>query len=562
MQNNLSEIEKLKNNSTANTNLAMKAYSEKNYKMALECFEKAIKDLTSLQEKLDNNIGGARSAFDDIKSEISSTEQKTIEILTAIGDEFFEKEDYIVAIESYKKILQLSPNDWALFAKIGDCLKRIELYDLAIEFLNESLKINPNNARCFMLLGHIYAKGLNDPANAISYFKKYLEIEPKSANVLNIVGNLYKTISKTENIEEQIKYFKKAIELKPDFTGALRNLGIVYYLNSGYEREAIECFQELFEHNPIRDDYFVYSCLQIKVGNWEEGWKHYESRFDKCFEQAIYPQIDKLRWDGQSITDKTLLVQYEQGFGDSICFFRYLEQIKPLVKKMIFRVQDTLVDLFKNTEKEIEIVGMTTPIDELSFDYHIPLMSLPMVLNARVDNIPLSQGYIKPDIDKVSKYKNEFFDNDCFKIGISWNGMKYGNKLRNIPLETFYPLTQMKNVKVYSFQKGVGSEQLEKLPPEIEIIDLSETFNDFNDTAAAMANIDLFVTSDNGVFNLAAAMGKKTYLMLNQNAEWRWMLDDKTTPWYDSVRIFKKRNEKDSWELIIQRIMDEIKNEI
>lgn len=481
-----------------------------------------------------------------------------LEHFTHLGDEHFTKEDFIVAIEHYKKALQLSPNDWVLYAKIGDCLKRIELYDLAIEFLNESLKFNPNNAHSYLLLGHIYAKGLNIPVDAIPYFKKYLEIEPKSAHVHNILGNLYKTINETENIEEQIKHFKKAIELKPDFTGAIRNLGIVYYLNGGYEHEAIECFQDLFEHNPIRDDYFVYSCLQIKVGNWEEGWKHYESRFDKCFEQAVYPKIDKPRWEGQSIIDKTLLVQYEQGFGDSICFFRYLEQIKPLVEKIIFRVQDTLVDLFKNSAKDIEIVKNSTPLEELSFDYHIPLMSLPMVLNARVENIPQSQGYIKPDENKVEKYKKEFFDNDCFKIGISFNGMKKGNALRNIPVETFYPLTKIKNVKVYSFQKGFGSEQLENLPPEIEIIDLSETFGNFNDTAAAMANLDLFVTSDNGVFNLAAAMGKKTYLMLNYNAEWRWMLDTETTPWYDSVRIFKKENEKESWESLMQRIIKEL----
>jgi len=558
MTNNLSETNKLKDDFIANNNLAIKACSQKNYSEALEYFEIVIENLTSLSEKLAQNPETKQQDLEDVKLQISSTKNKIIDILTQLGDEHYNKENLIVAIEYYKKILPYTPKDWALYSKIGECLKRIEIYDLAIEFLQESVNLNPDNARNYLLMGHIYANGMDDNVNAITYFKKYLELDPQSANVNNIVGNLYKALNKNENVEEQIKYFKKAIEIKPDFKGAIRNLAIVYYLNAGYEKEAIETYKKLFEFNPIKDDYFVYSCLQIKLGNFAEGWKYYESRFGKCFEQTFYPKTDKPRWEGQAITDKILLVQYEQGYGDSLCFFRYIEQVKPLGEKIIFRVQDSLVDLFKNNEKDIAIVGKSTPINELSFDFHIPLMSLPLLLNARPDNIPQPQGYIKADKNKVEKYKKEFFDNDCFKIGISWNGMQNGNQLRNIPLETFYPLTKMKNVKVYSFQKGFGSEQMKNLPPEIEIIDLSETFNDFNDTAAAMDNLDLFVSSDNGVFNLAASMGKKSFLLLNQNAEWRWMLDDEITPWYDSVKIFKKQDEKESWDSLMQRILETI----
>lgn len=398
-----------------------------------------------------------------------------------------------------------------------------------------------------------------DYIKAIVYYNKYLEINSQNPEIYNMLGYIYRKIGcKYQNLDKQIECFEKAIELNPDYYLALRNLAITYPLLGRY-KEAIACFQKLFELEPVVDDYLAYAYLQIQTGNFEEGWKYYEHRFFRKYGPTEYPKIDyKPKWDGSKIQDKILLVHYEQGYGDSIQFFRYLEQVKPLVKKIIFRVQDELVDLLKNCSKDIEICGISTPLEELQFDYHISLMSLLHVLNASIDSIPLSKGYIKADSALVEEYKKKFFDNDYLKIGITWNGRKFGNKNRDIPLKYFYPLAKLKNVQLYAFQKGFGIEQLEKLHPNIEIIDVGKTFKNFSDTAAALENLDLFITSDNCVFNLAGAMGKKTFLLLNKYSEWRWFLDEETTPWYDSVKIFKKQDEDDSWGLLINKIIENL----
>jgi len=439
------------------------------------------------------------------------------------------------------------------------CLEIAKNNNDKYEIINDLKIIAANiNKRIFYILNKLGDERCDayDYVTAIVYYEEALKINPQDANTYNTIGYMYKKIStKYENLDKQIEYYEKAIELAPDHLQAVRNLALAYPL-VGRIQEAIKYFHKLFELGPVIDDYVAYSYLKIQLGDFKEGWKHYEHRFYVEGRSTEYPKIDKPLWKGQKIQNKTLLVHYEQGFGDTIQFFRYLEQVKPLSKKIIFRVQNTLVDLIKMNTSEIEVVGMSTPLENLSFDYQIPLMSLPHVLNATIDNIPFTEGNIKADKIKEKDYKEKYFDNDCLKIGISWNGAKGGNFLRDIPLDVFYPLTKIKNVKVYSFQKNFGSEQLEQLPPDIEIIDMGKTFNDFSDTAAAMANLDLFVTSDNGVFNLAATMGVKTFLFLNKNSEWRWFFDEDRTPWYDSVRIFKKQNENDDWKLLMQRVID------
>lgn len=488
----------------------------------------------------------------EIKKNIAEIKNKII------GLEY--KDKYIEAeINSCNKIFYYGVEDYEIYLRIGNHLKQIGANVSAIYFLDRALNLNPQRCDIARIIGDIFRLNVNDFQSAIKYYTQYVESAPKNKDLAvayNTLGHLYERLNQYENVDKQIECFEHALEINPDFKPAIRNLTVVYP-RAGRDLDAAKCFEKLLRLGATMDDYFDYAALKIKFKDFKDGWKYYEYRFSKENNPTVYPKMNKPKWRGQKIPGQTLLVQYEQGFGDSIQFFRYLEQLKPLTGKVIFRVQNELVELLKANADGFEVVGMSTPLDALKFDYHVALMSLMHFLNTTVDNIPAAAGYIKADESKIQKYKKEFFDNDCLKIGITWQGAAIGNKRRNVTLESFYALAKMQGVKVYSFQKGAG-EQIEKIPKNLDIIDLGSTFNNFADTAAAMANVDLFVTSDNAVFQLAAAMGRKTFLLLSADAEWRWFYDDQTTPWYSSVRIFKKENEPDSWDTLMTRVIDVI----
>jgi tetratricopeptide (TPR) repeat protein len=488
-------------------------------------------------------------------SEINKLEHDAM-IHANLGMESYAQKEYKKALACFRKVIENLESLLLEIDKIHD-EKNQNLDKFKTAVIDIVTEINKKNVSILNKLGEDEWKKGNYVV-AIVYYEESIKINPKDANIYNMIGYMYKKIgNKYQNLDKQIKYFEKAIELAPNHIQAIRSLAVTYPL-VGRTQESIEYFHKLFELGPAMDDYVAYARLKIQLGDFEEGWKYKEYRFLREDNLIGYPEIDKPKWEGQKIPHETLLVHYEQGLGDTIQFCRYLEQAKPLAKKVIFRVQNELVDLLKISMDGIEVFGMSTPLEELSFDYHVPLMSLLHLTNASIDNIPLTQGYIKADKNKAETYKKEFFNNDCIKIGISYNGAKFGNRRRNVPLSYFYPIAKLKNIKIYSFQKGYGSEQLEKLPPDINIVDLGSTFNNFSDTAAAMANLDLFITSDNSVFNLAGAMGMKTCVLLNKYSEWRWFFDEETTPWYDSVKIFKKQNEDESWDLLMQKILRQV----
>jgi ADP-heptose:LPS heptosyltransferase len=222
---------------------------------------------------------------------------------------------------------------------------------------------------------------------------------------------------------------------------------------------------------------------------------------------------------------------------------------------VIFKAPNNLIDLFRQSNLKAEIIEENFPDEKIIYDTYISLLSIPRILKTNLDNIPFSSGYLKINKEKVEDYRQKHLNNKNFKIGIKWKGTLKGNQNRQIPLKYFYDLAKLPNTEVYSFQKGAGIEQLQEVPPDIQITDLGSTFNNFADTAAAMENMDLIICNDTSIVHLAGALGKTVWILLPQTPEWRWLLNREDSPWYDSVRLFRQKKAGD-WQEVMQRVID------
>ena len=94
------------------------------------------------------------------------------------------------------------------------------------------------------------------------------------------------------------------------------------------------------------------------------------------------------------------------------------------------------------------------------------------------------------------------------------------------------------------------------------IINLSNTFNTFEDTACALKNMDVVVSSDNVILNLAGALGVPTLGLFNKYPNFRWFkLSGENVGWYDSVKPLQAELEN-QWMPVISRVMNYIKTRI
>jgi ADP-heptose:LPS heptosyltransferase len=110
----------------------------------------------------------------------------------------------------------------------------------------------------------------------------------------------------------------------------------------------------------------------------------------------------------------------------------------------------------------------------------------------------------------------------------------------------------------YSLQIGPATSQLKDLPAGLNLIDLASEQQDFADTAAIVANLDLIISIDTSVAHLAGAMGKPVWILLHHMPDWRWQLHRSDSPWYPTARLFRQ-SKPGMWDDVLDQVGRELK---
>ncbi|MGH7124629.1 MAG: glycosyltransferase family 9 protein, partial [Stellaceae bacterium] len=190
-----------------------------------------------------------------------------------------------------------------------------------------------------------------------------------------------------------------------------------------------------------------------------------------------------------------------------------------------------------------------------SFDYHCPLMSLPFAFKTMVRTIPSEVPYIAPPAEMVDRWRHRLADGDTPRIGVAWSGRPRQGEFRNrpIPLRLLAPILETPGLRFVALQKELGDGDAALLQSIPGIINLGGELEDFSDTAAIVSLLDLVISVDTSVAHLAGALGKRTWILLQFSANWRWLSDRHDSPWYPSARLFRQPAIGD-WESVVRRV--------
>lgn len=461
--------------------------------------------------------------------------------------------------------------------------------DLYLEILQE----DKQNAEVWDLLGLLYFQ-INDYMEAELCIKKAISISPRLYYIENLArlylekGEFKAAIALYEDLvkakESYENYFNLAMSYKGNHNWnkaketyqkslAINPKGYESYFNLAYialnenkPQDAIKCYQKALEIKP--DDWesvYFLGLTYMQTKNYQKGLEYFEARLCKqsaiVSQEKIYPNLmkEKPLWQGENLKDKVLFTYYEAGFGDMLMLYRFMPVLTSMCKKVIIKPQKELAPLFRENSYGAEVIEIFDFEKEMYFDYHIPFLSIPYVLGCTSDDIFIhhDDGYIKANPAKIDYYKENFCNNNKFKIGIKWQGNTFYDKERVLNVEDFSRLFDLPNTQFYSFQTFDGSEKIEKIKDKV--IDLGSTFNNFSDTAGAIENMDLIISNDTSLVHLAGAMKKSCMVLLPYIYNWRWHTDLSKCDWYDSVKIYRQ-NDHGNWESVFESIEKDLKN--
>ena len=525
--------------------LALAEYhcNNKDYEKGLEIYRKILPNLVN-KEHFDN-------LNKYINYSLQYAQSKTAE------------KKWIEAIEIYRDLMKYSGFPINIYKNIGLCMKQLGNADLAIKFLKKFEEISPDKEDVYVYLADITYSDIKDNIKAIEYYEKALQKNKNNFSIHNMLGHLYSTCYQDKFKEKQIEHLENAFRLSPNNRIIVKNLAYVYGKFDEVQK-ADEMYSKLMYLNPTHSDLHSYGAYLVKHKRFSEGFKFLQHRFQKeDLKNVAFPAIfsnKKKRWSLKVDTrNKHVLVHFEQGFGDSIMFVRFIDEFKKQCGKVSLVVQNGLIDLFKGSNLDVDIYS-EAEINNLNFDYYIPMMDLPIACETQPDAIPKADGYLQVSKAKINAYKKEHINkNDKLKIGIAFEGTLASKETdRDIPLEFLYPLMQMPEVEVYSFQVDDLTRQMDRIPENCNLIRLGKTFKNWEDTACAMNCMDLMVTTDNGVMNLAGALGIKTFGLFNTIVEWRWFkTQGNDIAWYKSIKPFQCPTSK-AWDVPVNKVVEEI----
>ena len=451
------------------------------------------------------------------------------------------------ALASYDRAIACKPGYREAHNNRAGVLRSLKRYEEALTACDTAISLGPKNAEAHYSRG-VVLQDLKRSIEALACYDIAIALKPDYAEAHNKRGHV---LSELKRLEEAVVSYDKAISLKPNNAdqhynraGALKDLG----QNEG----ALSDYRAAISLEPDKPQFHWDQglCL-LQMGRYEAGWQLYEWGKKINFRSnRVFP---KPLWTGnEDISNKVLFIHWEQGLGDTIQFCRYGKILNAMGVNVVMSVQQPLYGLLQQLAPDIRIINQ----DEVpsTFDYHCPLLSLPLAVGTVLENIPSQRIYIVSDPAAAKKWSVRLPAKDRPRIGVVWGGNpNYKNDHnRSVELQHIIPLFSF-DAHWISLQKDIKESDQRNIANLSQVYDYSDQIEDFSDTAAIIEHLDLVITVDTSVAHLAGAMGKPAWILLPYNSDWRWLLNRTDSPWYPSVRLFRHDDTR-SWSSVIARV--------
>ena len=455
------------------------------------------------------------------------------------------------AEEAFCKALELNPNYAHAYSNLGFVLQQTRRFIEAEACLRKALALDAKMISAYNNLSLLLMDTRRwDEAEKV--LRQAIQLSPKTAELHNNLGSVYQETGRSRQAEAS---FRQAIKANSSFAEAHYNLGCLFK-SLGRLEAAEEALRRAIKWRPqYTDALFALATLYLLRGQFAKGWQNYNA----LRMRQISPRAASLpRWQGEDLSEKRLLLFYEQGFGDTLQFCRYIPPAAAQAAQTTIWVQPQLQRLLQASWPQLDFYsGEEAPAQE--FDYACALPNLPMVFDAANDTLSGVSYLNAPAADVLQKasWLKETTATGTFRIGLVWAGnpQHHNDSNRSLPLSSLAPLFSLPGISWISLQAQLPEESAVSWPETL--VDASDQLQDFAATAALIANLDLVITVDSAVAHLAGALGQKVWTLIPFAPDWRWQLKRTDSPWYTSMRLFRQPKPGD-WQTPLAAIRQEL----
>jgi hypothetical protein len=249
-------------------------------------------------------------------------------------------------------------------------------------------------------------------------------------------------------------------------------------------------------------------------------------------------------WDGSPFVGRNVLIRCWRGLGDAIHFIRYAPLVRAKARSLSVEAPGVLVPLLTSVSGIDRLVELDTENFQNTHYVQMESTELPYVFRTTLDSIPCNVPYIHIEESRLQMTTKKV------KIGLCWCGGSYDPR-RALHLSDLEPLTRVPELAFFQLQRGAALQEI--LGSSFQFENPSDCSMDLSVTASLINSLDVIVSVDTMVAHLAGALGKKVYLLLHTEADWRWLNGREDSPWYPTVSLLRQFHAGD-WKPVVNRL--------
>jgi len=469
------------------------------------------------------------------------------------------------AIELAAIIAQLDPHRALAHFRHGYALQIANLHGEAIAPYRRALAIDPRLPCLRSNLAGALARAGGDANEQIALLESAVRDEPGEGDGWTNLTNAYRA---NMDLPRALEAGAQAVQCAPHSSLAHNNYALTLREAQRWD-DAEQAAQTACALEP--DDATLrsnLSMLQLVRADYAHGWASHEARWDGSAELGgNRPVMPAPLWRGESLAGKTLLVWGEQGMGDVLQFCRYI----PMLAERVHREGGRLIWNSFPQMGALLARSLGAHADEFSagggveslpaFDYEIPLLSLPLRFETREETIPAAVPYLHADPAATASWQKRLAGEARLKVGLTWTG-SHGhqrNPFRRVGWERYAAhFGDMQDVAFYSLQPGADADVAAARAAGLPMADYTAEFASFDDTAAFVGALDLVITVCTSAAHLSGALGQRTWVLLDVNPHWVWLLDRRDSPWYPSATLYRQPR-FGQWEPALEAVARDLK---
>jgi tetratricopeptide (TPR) repeat protein len=488
-----------------------------------------------------------------------------------VGEAFQRQAQHAEAKTWFSKAVKLEPNSYQYLMNLADAIRSLGDSSKSAKLYLQALSKEPLSTTLLTRIASLYLLHLNDPSSAKQY---YLKAATLSRLDLDSALELSRCYLLEHTWSESWRRFCSDLQRPGQMTFYMEAFTLALLVEGRYD-DMRECCGQLLAYEPensialfslaeAADDEHNFTlalehhkrALRLhpdnprisisylrhlaRLGQFDVARSYYRGLSNRSLGSQTCD--DKPAWDGSPLTGKTILLDARLGFGDVIQVVRYAPFLEQLGGTVLFQTHKSICSLIDRAEGVTRTIAFHENCYAYDYVFNPNLLWLLLDLPLEARRTPYLSVAEAQRTDWKSKLQ---LSSRTLNVGVCWqssSNLSYSNPYtqKSMAFRELMPLTTVPGLTLYSLQKGVSPTDLNYPTAALPLLDFTADIDDFMDTAAIIAELDVIVTVDTCIAHLAGAIGKPTLVLLSHSAGWLWFLNKAESPWYPTVRLYRQ----------------------